>query len=378
VQTREQREGAQPVSPSTADSEPAPPEKAEGPARPTIARAAAADTPAERVGGAAGQAQLARAMQHSVGNAGVGRLASGGGARVQRQAAAKTPLVEVQGVRSLHIEQNLERAKTGGEGMLARRLKQRRAAIEKELAAVSKLTDQPWAQAKAHALTADLKKDLPAILKAEDSKYVDPRLRADVVAADKALEKQRAALKAGEQRWHAYDADFADNEVAKILAPKGFTPAELKALVAQESGDLTKDDRKGDIAGIAQMGAREAKEAGGKPEDRLDPHKAIPLAAKVLITKANQLEAGLNPLPGGVDYKLFVFASYNAGARTIVEAQRKAKAMKRDPSSWASLVQGDTSSPLFQAIKVALPDLSPARKYREVTDYVERIQARLK
>ncbi len=261
--------------------------------------------------------------------------------------------------------------------MLERRLKQRKAAIERELKAVSKLQAQPWAKKKADVLTADLKKGLDEILKSADSKYVNPDLRKDIVTAHKAVEKKQAALKAGEAKWRKYDPIFADQEVVKILATKGFSAAELKALVAQESGDLTKSDSKGDIAGIAQMGSKEVKEVGGKPEDRLNPNKAILLAAKVLIKKATQLEAELSPLPTGADYKKIVFASYNAGARTIVEAQKKAKAMQRNAASWESLVKGGANSPLYHGIKVALPKLDTAKKYRETTDYVARIFARL-
>jgi hypothetical protein len=65
-----------------------------------------------------------------------------------------------------------------------------------------------------------------------------------------------------------------------------------KAFVATESRDLLINETKGDIAGIAQIGAGEAKEAGGDPKDRLDPSTAIPLAAKVLVKKAQQRERG--------------------------------------------------------------------------------------
>lgn len=371
------------------------PVKEEGPQRALLQRAArpapsleAGEVPTphakERLvhgepgGGTALRARLMRAIQRSVGNARVAQMAArapGSPPAVQLQ--VKTPLEEVHTVRSLHIEDNLEGAVRGAESVLERRLRQRNAAIQKELQAVSKLQDQPWAKNKADALSADLKKDLDEILKSPDSQYVNPTLRQDIVAAYKAVAKKQAALKAGEAKWRKYDPVFADQSVVKLLATKGFSPAELKALVAQESGDLTRSDTKGDIAGIAQMGAKEVKEVGGKPEDRLDPDKAIPLAAKVLIKKATQLEAGLGAIPTGADYKKFVFASYNAGARTIVEAQKKAKTMGRDPTSWDSLVQGGQNSPLHHGIKVALPKLDTAKKYRETTDYVARIFARL-
>lgn len=391
MQTKEPAEAKDKAPPpATTDIAQAAPEKAEGPTQATVQRAAQpqpnAMPPAratemlsapQPLAGAAGQAQMMKNMQHSVGNMRVGRMLQAGGNTPSVQRQAKTPLEEVQSVRSMHIEENLEAAMTGAENVLERRIKQRKAAIERELQAVSKLQSQPWAKQKADALTADLKKDLDEILKSPDSKYVNPQLRQAIVTAHKAVEKKQTALKAGEAQWRKYDPVFANQEVVKILATKRFSAAELKALVAQESGDLTRSDTKGDIAGIAQMGAKEVKEVGGKPEDRLDPNKAIPLAAKVLIKKATQLEAGLNPLPQSADYKKFVFASYNAGARTLIEAQKKAKAMGRDAASWESLVKGGANSPLYHGIKAALPKLDTAKKYQETTDYVARIFARL-
>jgi hypothetical protein len=394
MQTKEPAEAKdQGPSPVTADLEAAIPEKAEGPARASVQRAPAAGAmpPAraaemlagpEPAAGAPGQARLMRSMQQSVGNARVGRVAqaNASGPAVQRQpqdTRAAPPLEQVQSVRSLHVEENLAGAVTGANSALERRLAQRKAAIERDLAAVSKLQGQPWAKKKADALTADLEKGLDEILKSADSQYVNPKLRKDVVDAHKAVEKKESARKAGEEQWRRYDPIFADQGVVKILAAKSFTVAELKALVAQESGDLTRSDVAGDKAGIAQMGAQEAKEVGGKPEDRLVPSAAIPLAARALIKKAAQLEAGLVATPQGADYKKFVFASYNAGAQSIIEAQKKARAMGRDPTSWESLVKGGVASPLYHGIKIALPKLDTAEKYQETSGYVAKIFVRL-
>lgn len=365
-------------------------EKDGGPARPPVQRAVQNETPGparaaelfsgqEPGAGASRRAELMRSVQ-PLGNRRSARLAQQPASRplstpaIQRQ--AKTPLEAVQEVRSLHVEENLETAVTGSANALERRMQQRKAAIEKELKALSG-RNEAWARKKSDALKADLAKDLPQVLKSKDSKYVNPALREDVVAAHKALTTKQANLDKGKKEWQRYDSVFADPGVVKMLATKQFTAANLKALVAQESGDLTRTDVKGDIAGIAQMGSKEVKEVGGKPEERLDPHKAIPLAAKVLLKKATQLEAQLNPVPTGKDYKKFVFASYNAGARTVVEAQKKAKAMKRDPASWDSLVQGGANSPLYLGIKIALPRLNAPAKYQETTSYVARIFARL-
>jgi hypothetical protein len=299
---------------------------------------------------------------------------------VQRQTEPRptpTELQEVQSVRSRHTEENLKPAVTGSKNALERTLSQRKVAIEKELQAVSKFQDQPWAKTKAAALEADLKKTLPDILKSEDSRYLNKELRNDIVKANQAVEKKQVALQKAEEAWHRYDAVFADPDVVKTLAAKQFSPADLKALVAQESFDLTKWNTQGKIVGIAQIGVSEAKEVGGSPKDRLDPNKAIPMAAKILINKARHLEAGLDPIPTGTDYKKFVFASYNAGARTIIEAQKKAKAMQRNAASWEGLVEGEIDSPLYYGIKVALPKEDTAKKYQETRGYVPKIFTRL-
>jgi membrane-bound lytic murein transglycosylase MltF len=296
---------------------------------------------------------------------------------IQRQ--ARTPLEEVQAVTSLSVEENLRGAVSGDEAALQRKLAARRKAIAAALKQVKepKLRDQAWAKRKAEALEKDLAKSQDEILSGPDSPSVNKALRDDIVKAHKALVAGRTALSEGEKKWHRYDDLFASDAVVKTLAAKGFSPADLKALVAQESMDLLIAETKGDIAGIAQMGAKEAKEVGGDPKDRLDPKTAIPLAAKVLVKKAQQLDAMLTKKPAGDDYKKFVFASYNAGASTIATAQKKAPAMKRDATSWDQLVAGGDTSPLFAAIQERLKDLPTRKKYRETTDYVDRIFKRL-
>ena len=322
-----------------------------------------------------GRHLLAHELTHVMQQAKAGPVAA---PTIQRQ--AQTPLEEVQAVSSLHVEESLQGAVSGEEGALRRKLVARQKAITKALQQVKdpKIRDQPWAKKKAEMLERDLAKSQDDVLKTPDSASVDKALRADIVKAHKALVASSAALTEGEKRWHRYDDIFASAAVVKTLAAKGFSPADLKALVAQESMDLLVNETKGDIAGIAQMGAKEAKEAGGAPADRLDAKKAIPLSAKVLVLKARQLDAVMATKPSGNDYKKFVFASYNAGASTIATAQHKAAEMKRNSTSWDQLVAGGDKSPLFAAIKDRLPKSPTRKKYNETTDYVERIFKRLR
>jgi hypothetical protein len=321
-----------------------------------------------------GRRLLAHELAHVVQQEQAGPLAA---PTIQRQ--AKTPLEEVQAVTSLYVEENLRGAVSGDEAALQRKLAARQNAIATALKQVKepKVRDQPWAKRKAEALEKDLAKSQDEILSGPDSPSVTKTLRDDIVKAHKALVASKAALSEGEKKWHRYDDIFASDAVVKTLAAKGFSPADLKALVAQESMDLLITETKGDIAGITQMGAKEAKEVGGDPKDRLDPKTAIPLAAKVLVKKAQQLDAVMTKKPTGDDYKKFVFASYNAGASTIATAQKKALAMKRDGTSWDQLVAGGDTSPLSAAIQERLKDLPTRKKYKETTGYVDRIFKRL-
>jgi len=287
------------------------------------------------------------------------------------------PLDNVKQVRSLEVDDVLKKGKSEAESGLDMKVVARRVAIQKALDSVAKLESHPWAKKKADELRADLAKSLDMVLTTPDSRHVNRELRAEIVAVHQRLGRKISALTEGEKKFHRLDDVFASDPVTKVLAPKGFTPAELKALVAQESGDLTKSDKKGDIAGVAQISKAAAKEVGADPKDRLDDKKAILLAAKVLIEKTRQFDALTPAKPAGADYKKLVFASYNAGTSTIVAAQERTLAMKRDPKKWDDLIAGGDKSPLFEAIKKKLPKLGTAAKYKETTTYVARILRRL-
>jgi hypothetical protein len=287
-------------------------------------------------------------------------------------------------VTSLHIEDNLKKAVRGAGDLLDQKMNDREAAINQLIANVQKAIDkakksknaktQQASEDKLLVLQADLKKDLSTILTKDDSKWVLKAHCEQIRTADKALKAKEAKVIAADVAWHKYDAEF-DAAVSQL--PTGFTAADLKALIAQESGDLTITDTHGDIAGIAQMGAKEVTEVGGNPEDRKDPKKAIPLAAKVLKKKVSQLTAALSTaLPSGDELKKFVFASYNAGASTIAEAARVADAKGKDPTAWDDLIAGGNNSPLHKGIVKRLPKSNPDKKYTETINYVQRILTR--
>ena len=160
--------------------------------------------------------------------------------------------------------------------------------------------------------------------------------------------------------------------MVKTLAGIGLVPADLKALIARESGDLTENPQGPGIAGIAQIGVEEEKRAGGSPGDRKQPRRAIPLAAKVLVNTAGDLKKALKTVPSGDDWKKFLFAAYNAGVYAIAAAQSAAKT----GDTWAELVAGGQSSPLFTGLKKFYGAKTKA-KFSEVTNHVNGISTRL-
>ena len=232
-------------------------------------------------------------------------------------------------------------------------------------------------KARVEALRADLKKDLAAIAASPDSRYVDKALRADILQSSHSLDTTRSNLSIAQAQWSKYDHIFAGPDVAAGLGANSLGPDELKALIAQESFDLTKNDLEGDVAGIAQMKREEEKRVGGKPGERKKPEKAIVLAAKLLKLYAGDLDKALAKVPPAVERKKFIMAAYNGGVNAISIAQREAIKMSRDGTTWDSLVQGDDKSPLHKAIEATYPADKVDAKYVEVVEYISKITARL-
>jgi len=101
----------------------------------------------------------------------------------------------------------------------------------------------------------------------------------------------------------------------------------LKSLLIQESGMQPKKINHHGYAGIAQIGHREARHAGIKRGERLQPDKAIQACAHILRHKSENLEQKIFSrygTPTGDEYWKFIAASYNAGEGTISKAARLA------------------------------------------------------
>ena len=184
----------------------------------------------------------------------------------------------------------------------------------------------------------------------------------------------------------------------------GLSPAILKSLLAQESNfDPTVINQFG-YAGIAQFGRDAAREvglrvgfAGSETDERLNPFKAIPAAARLLHIKAQRLsEMAFSRYgqPNGVEFWKFVLAAYNGGEGTVAlamgHAYRAALAQARarglvgpdavsfarnNASKWENLTIGGANSPLGLAAARYFPSMA-TRKYQEIGDYPTAIVAR--
>ena len=281
------------------------------------------------------------------------------GGKLQRD-----PLDDVKKVRSFNVEEK-QASQATLQKQLDKRLQKRKDEITAALAETKN-------EARKTALSNDLAKSLEDIIKTPDAKGINPELRADIIKSATALGKATATAQTAEKAWSQFDDVFVDADVVEKLAGIGLVPADLKALIARESGDLTENPQGSGIAGIAQIGAEEEKRAGGSPGDRKQPRLAIPLAAKVLVDTAGDLKKALKTVPTGDDWKKFLFAAYNAGVYAIAAAQSAAKT----GDTWAELVTGGQSSPLFKGLKKYYGDKTKA-KFSEVMNHVNGILGRL-
>ncbi|MGE5603047.1 MAG: transglycosylase SLT domain-containing protein [Nitrososphaerales archaeon] len=284
---------------------------------------------------------------------------------------------EVKAVKSENVSLREHEVQTA-ETQLAARMAKREAEIQAAIAELGPEPKSEKAKTRLAALQKDLAKDLATIIKEPDSKGVYKGLRADIIESARYVDTQKLNLKSAQDQWAKYDPIFAGKEVADALGKQTLTAAEFKALVAQESGDLTKSDPKGDIAGIAQLGTKEEKLAGAKPGDRKKPEKALVIAATVISKYADQLDKELSVKPEGVERKKFIMAAYNSGVNAVATAQREAIKMGRDGKTWQSLIQGGEESPLYKAIVATYPKKTNyAVTYAEKSEYPEKILARL-
>lgn len=201
-----------------------------------------------------------------------------------------------------------------------------------------------------------------------------------------------------------YTAKFDDIIAGAVENCPGLSPVILKSLLAQESNFNTKVINSYGYAGIAQFGRSAAREvglqvgvAGSASDERLDPTKAIPGAARLLAIKAQRLsEMAFSRYgqPNGVEFWKFVTAAYNGGEGTVALAMghayrsgletARSRGMvgaeavsfaRRYASVWDNLKTGGMNSPLGLAAARYFPSIA-AQKYAEIGNYPTHIVAR--
>ena len=317
----------------------------------------------------AGDRLIAHELTHVLQQDSPGRMAAG---PIRRDRAGEQDVKSVISREALAQHHHLEAVGA----QLARFLEKRRSGIKSLLVEFGPDPKSAQAKERARYLREDLDKDLATIRRRPDSKPVHPGLRADILRSARALEAARNKLNSLNRQWTKYDAVFSGKEVAAKLGTS-LAPAQLKALIAQESYDLTRNEVKGDKVGVAQMGSAEAKEAGGTPSDRKVPEKAIPLAATRLAGVAGHLDKSMKAKVTGIERTRLIMAAYNGGANLIITAQRFAIEMKRDGKTWQSLIEGEKDSPLYRALKATYRAGTEDDKFKEITKYVHNIEPRL-
>lgn len=184
----------------------------------------------------------------------------------------------------------------------------------------------------------------------------------------------------------------------------GLSPSILKSLLAQESNFNPTVINQYGYAGIAQFGREAAREvglhvgiAGSEMDERLNPYKAIPAAARLLNLKAQRLgdlAFSRYGQPDGAEFWKFVLAAYNGGEGTVAlamgHAYRNGLARARAEglvgydavsfarsfaSKWENLRTGGEGSPLGLAAARFFPMLAVS-KYHEIANYPTEIVAR--
>jgi hypothetical protein len=191
-----------------------------------------------------------------------------------------------------------------------------------------------------------------------------------------------------------FDDDFLDADVKTALAavPGTFRPADLKAMLAQETGDFTDTNiaglggkKKGIVhtlkpnpsfVGIGQLNAnadkdarKMAKELGitlpaaatGDKDPRKDPGSGIKLVANYLAYVGKQLSGLPKGAPTGAELRKLVLAAYNGGPFGLLNAAAAVSA--KGSYTWAT-------------ISASEPAMKNFLKPGEVRDYVQRVTER--
>jgi hypothetical protein len=367
-----------------------------------------------RAGTQAGQWLLAHEVAHA--------LQQDGRPAVVR----RFPVTKVADVRSLEIERLETSAVPGNWSALGRRLGLRDKRIGEMLTMVNKGTAKHdallrlqgrWgtlrsllAPATATKAAFDpVKGPLPAAAALDAERKDEEKDRATLAgsnkAVDEAIGKFLDALKAyrdgrqelDEERveFARFDKDFGSPSVQKILnaIPQvSFTPADVKALVGQESGDLTNVKVKGispskkgvqtkrdnpAFIGVGQHNEAARDEAikwAGKQGVAIaaqpDPRHSAPTSILLTAAYLGRITTELlwpqlpGPKPSGDELKKLVFAAYNGGHKRVLDAANAVQSAKKGAKKGTAYTWSDLRG--------------HARIRGETRDYVDRIARRLR
>jgi hypothetical protein len=208
------------------------------------------------------------------------------------------------------------------------------------------------------------------------------------------------------QEWLKMNRDLVQNKYNKSIEEgakefPGLDPKVLKSLLVTESNFDPSVKNDWGFAGIAQFGKEAAASTGltvnDKVDERLDPEKAIPAAARHLKDKSEKLDEmafSKYGKPEGDEYWKFVTASYNGGEDCVTKAMQtaydnaltdaKAKGMddkasveyaKSFATKWDNLLAPEDDikkSPLYAGTKQEFPKIAEG-KYGEIGDYPVKI-----
>lgn len=242
----------------------------------------------------------------------------------------------------------------------------------------------------------------------EVSNILGANLEAGEIKGAKAID---AAFERASKTKNLSVSGISNNLYDEVIAQSvescpGLSPTVLKSLLAQESNFRPTVINSYGYAGIAQFGRTAAREvglnvgiAGTASDDRLNPNKAIPAAARLLNLKAKRLgEIAFSKYgqPTGAEFWKFVLAAYNGGEATVSLAMGNAyragvaeartqglvgadvvRFARNYASNWENLKVGGTASPLGQAAARYFPTIA-AQKYNEIGNYPTQIVGRVK
>ena len=168
------------------------------------------------------------------------------------------------------------------------------------------------------------------------------------------LKNRKTQISEEEVEYKRFDVQYMDPQVIEIcqkIPNTTITPADIKSLISQETGDMTNTavagitgKKKGiltsrenkNFVGLGQQSEDARDEAiswaqtqkstiavDPKTDPRSDPGTAIKLTAAYLGRLSDLLWSGLpQNKPGPVEFKRMLFAAYNGGAQTIINAAK--------------------------------------------------------